>query len=106
MRLDMNKKEIKKMVEAAEVDVGQALPGLKESLEELHTGDFVVHTQTNILLKNVRNKLSMNQLEFAELIKTPIGTLRDWEQGRIEASGVVLSLAKLLNNHPELAAEL
>ncbi|MCB1603403.1 MAG: type II toxin-antitoxin system MqsA family antitoxin [Gammaproteobacteria bacterium] len=102
----MNKKEIDKMVEAAEVDAGHELPGLKESLAELNTGNFVAHTPTNILLKNVRNKLSMNQLEFAELIKTPIGTLRDWEQGRIEASGVVLSLAKLLNNHPELAAEL
>lgn len=72
MRFDINKKEIDKMFEAVEVDTGYELARLKESLAELNTGDFVVHTPTNILLKNVRNKLSMNQLEFAELIIKPL----------------------------------
>ena len=32
----------------------------------------------------VRRALHMTQEEFAEAYRIPIGTLRDWEQGRTE----------------------
>jgi putative transcriptional regulator len=54
----------------------------------------------------VRKKLQLSQMAFAELIKTPVATLRDWEQGRFTPSGAVLCLLKIINNHPELVKEL
>ncbi len=34
--------------------------------------------------KVVRQALGLSQLEFAERFKIPVGTLRDWEQGRVK----------------------
>jgi putative transcriptional regulator len=34
--------------------------------------------------KVVRQALGLSQEEFAERFKIPVGTLRDWEQGRVE----------------------
>lgn len=34
--------------------------------------------------KTVRRALGLTQEEFAERFQIPIGTLRDWEQGRVE----------------------
>lgn len=35
-------------------------------------------------VKTVRRALGLTQEEFAERFQIPIGTLRDWEQGRVE----------------------
>lgn len=42
----------------------------------------------------------------AHRIKTPLATLRDWEQGRFKPPGAVLCLLNMLVKHPELVAEL
>ena len=34
--------------------------------------------------KVVRQALGLSQEEFAERFRIPVGTLRDWEQGRVE----------------------
>ncbi|GAA4817837.1 transcriptional regulator [Marinicella pacifica] len=102
----INKKDIFDMVTAAENDADQALPGLTQSLNEALAGEGVVHTPEQILLKKVRRKLGMNQIDFAELINTPVGTLRDWEQGRIPPSGAAITLAEILLMHPDLAKEI
>ena len=39
---------------------------------------------TRNLIRTLRQQLSMTQEEFAEAFRIPIGTLRDWEQGRTE----------------------
>ena len=43
---------------------------------------------------------------FAELIRTPVAILRDWEQGRFSPSGAVLCLLHLISNHPDMINEL
>lgn len=102
----INKKQISDIVEAAEKDTRQTLPGLAQSLHEALAGEGTVHTPEQILLKNVRRKLGMNQIDFAKLINTPVGTLRDWEQGRIPPSGAAMTLAEILLMHPDLAKEI
>jgi len=43
---------------------------------------------------------------LADLIKTPVATLRDWEQGRFNPPGGVICLLKLMHDHPELKDDL
>jgi len=102
----INKKDISDIVTAAENDVGHTLPELAQSINEALAGEGTVHTPEQILLKKVRRKLGMNQIDFAELINTPVGTLRDWEQGRIPPSGAAITLAEILLMHPGLAKEI
>jgi putative transcriptional regulator len=42
--------------------------------------------------KMIRSHLSMTQEEFADLINIPIGTLRNWEQGRVRPDPAARSL--------------
>jgi putative transcriptional regulator len=39
---------------------------------------------------------------FADIINTPVATLRDWEQGRYSPPGVMLKLAEIALHHPEV----
>jgi len=48
-----------------------------------------------------RAKLGMTQEQFAELIQTPIGTLRGWEQGRRTPPATAKVLMKVAIKHPE-----
>ncbi len=92
---------------AIEKDAGHTLPGLKQGLREMKAG-FVaeMHTPEQILVREARTSVGLSQQAFARRIKTPVATLRDWEQGRFAPPGAVLCLLKMLVNHPELAAEL
>ena len=51
-------------------------------------------------------KTGLSQVDFANLIATPVATLRDWEQGRYKPPGGVMCLLNLLAAHPELTQEL
>jgi len=98
---------IDKIAKAIEADAGMALSGLKESLAEMQQG-FAgrTHTPEQVLLRQARQKSGKTQQAFADLIQTPVTTLRDWEQGRFSPSGAVLCLLHLLNKHPDMIDEL
>ena len=99
--------DLAKLAKAIEVDAGMALPGLSESLAEMRRGIVGrIHTPEQILIRSARNKTGKTQQAFAELIKTPVATLRDWEQGRFNPSGAVLCLLHLISNHPDMIDEL
>lgn len=101
------KTDIKKIAEAIEADAGQALPGLRSSLNEMVEGQVGrVYTPEQILVRSVRVKTGMTQREFAALIQTPVQTLRDWEQGRVTPSGSVMCLMTIFENCPETIAVL
>jgi uncharacterized protein (DUF4415 family) len=42
--MDIKNLDIEKVAKAIELDAGQEVPGLRESLEEVKRGDYVVHT--------------------------------------------------------------
>ena len=95
--------EIKDMVKAIEADAGMKIPGLAESIAEAKSGESGrVHTPEQILLKAARNSLKLSQPKFAEWIDTPVGTLRDWEQGRFPVPGAVKRLLQIAVAHPEV----
>ena len=50
----------------------------------------------------IRMALGMTQEEFSEGFGIPIGTLRDWEQGRRRPDQAVQSYLKVIGKHPDL----
>ena len=49
----------------------------------------------------VRRALRMTQEEFAEAYRIPVGTLRDWEQGRTEPDQANRAYLKVIAVDPE-----
>jgi putative transcriptional regulator len=98
--------DIEKIAQAIEADAGMALDDIRQGLAELQAGAGKIHTPEQILVRSARAKTGLSQQAFADLIKTPAATLRDWEQGRFAPPGGVLCLLKLIGNHPDLIAEL
>jgi putative transcriptional regulator len=56
------------------------------------------------LAKFVRRKLGLSQPDFAERYHIPLGTLRDWEQGRVEPDAAAVALLKVIEKEPERTA--
>ena len=96
----MNIDNIKK---AIETDAGEILPDLEKSLKESVANQYQrVYSPEQILIRNARKQLNLSQQVFAELINTPVATLRDWEQGRYDPPGTMLKLAEIALHHPEV----
>jgi putative transcriptional regulator len=51
--------------------------------------------------KTIRRVLSLTQEEFAERYRIPIGTLRDWEQGRTEPDQTAQTYLHLIALDPD-----
>ena len=102
---------IEKVARAIEADMGENLPDIRAALAEVKSGvKGRVTTPEQILLRQARQRTGLTQAAFAQLIATPLATLRDWEQGRFAPPGAVACLLRLLvsrpGNPPELQAEL
>ncbi len=95
--------DIEKIAKAIEADAGEAIDGLRESLREMERGEFVGETTPEqSLLRAARKALGLSQARFAELIDTPVATLRDWEQGRSKPPGSALVLCRIAIRHPDV----
>jgi putative transcriptional regulator len=55
--------------------------------------------------KHVRWAIGLNQEEFAAAFGIPIGTLRDWEQGRCTPDQAALSYLKVIERDPKAVRE-
>lgn len=53
-------------------------------------------------VKRLRWRLGLSQGEFAEQFEIPIGTLRDWEQGRSEPDQAAQAYLKVIAAKPDL----
>ena len=51
--------------------------------------------------KHVRWTIGLSQQEFADVFGIPIGTLRDWEQGRFEPDQAAQSYLKVIARNPK-----
>ncbi len=56
---------------------------------------------SNLEIKALRSRLGLNQAEFADQYNIPIGSLRNWEQGRREPEAMAALFLQLI----ELDAE-
>ena len=52
-------------------------------------------------VKELRRRLGMTQAEFAEAFGLPVGTLRDWEQGRSTPDAPARALLRAIEREPE-----
>ena len=98
--------DIEAIAMAIEADAGEALPELRQALEEAKAGMGRVTTAEQVLVRSARAKTGLSQQAFAERIATPVATLRDWEQGRFAPPGGVLCLLRIIVRHPELLEEM
>ena len=55
--------------------------------------------------KVVRQALGLSQEEFAERFKIPVGTLRDWEQGRVEPDQSARACLMVIARNPKAVRE-
>jgi len=53
----------------------------------------------------IRNKTGLSQAAFARRIGVPVGTLRNWEQGRRSPQGPARILLALLDRNPKIVEE-
>lgn len=56
-------------------------------------------------VKIIRQALGLTQEEFAERYRIPIGTLRDWEQGRSQPDQPARAYLKVIAAYPDMAAK-
>ena len=97
---------IETIAAAIERDAGEELPGLRDSLAEMHAGlSARTYTPEQLLVKAARERLGLSQPAFADLIDTPVATLRDWEQGRFAPPGATLRLMEIALRHPDVLTE-
>jgi putative transcriptional regulator len=104
--MGIKKIDVEKVASAIESDAGEALPDLRQALAQAKAGIGRITTPEQMLVRQAREKSGLTQAAFAEIIETPVATLRDWEQGRFAPPGGVLCLLRLIIKHPELSQEL
>lgn len=56
-------------------------------------------------VKVMRRALDLSQEEFASRFHIPLGTLRDWEQGRKEPDSAARAYLKVIGRMPEAVSE-
>jgi putative transcriptional regulator len=61
----------------------------------------VIDGELTILPEVVRYKLGMTQEQFAEALRIPLGTLRNWEQGRVKPDPAARSLLLAVYDNPK-----
>src|SRR6266576_2398213 len=50
----------------------------------------------------IRRRLGLTQEQFAEKFQIPVGTVRDWEQGRVEPEHAAKAYLKVIAHNPDV----
>ena len=72
--------------------------------------DFDVSTealdrgQKACLVRTVRTRLGLSQVEFARRFHVPLGTLRDWEQARATSPDLAMAYVRAIMRDPDMVA--
>lgn len=79
--------------------------GLEDALAfaEGDTSRAKVHKIKVVDVKAVREKTGLSQTRFAAVFMIPVGTLRNWEQGRRQPEGPAIALLHIIDKEPETA---
>jgi len=94
----MNKSDLEQIALAIEKGAGQDLLDIRQALSEAADATY---SKEQIIVRAARKRLEMSQAMFANLIDTPVGTLRGWEQGRFEVPGAPITLMKVAIKNPD-----
>ena len=58
-----------------------------------------------VLIKGLRVRLGLSQTQFAARFTLPVGTIRDWENGRRKPEGAALALLRVIAYAPDVVQE-
>ena len=61
----------------------------------------VSHTVEVVDVRSIRKSLGMSQARLSKALLIPVGTLRNWEQGRRQPEGPAKVLLFLLKKNPD-----
>ena len=65
------------------------------------TEDQLKRMRRSPFAKQVRQQLALSQEDFATVFGIPIGTLRDWEQGRADPDQAAQSYLRVIARNPK-----
>ena len=65
------------------------------------TDEQINEVQRRTPMRPLRFRLGLSQEAFAERFQIPLGTLRDWEQGRKEPDAAAKSYLRVISRIPE-----
>ena len=54
-------------------------------------------------IRSIRRRLNLTQAAFATRLRIPLGTVRDWEQGRRQPDAPALALLRIVERDPTAA---
>jgi putative transcriptional regulator len=94
-RSDMNKTAIHKPAIDGATAIPTAAPAEPTTMAEM----VAVRPMPGV--KTLRRALGLTQEEFAARYRIPVGTLRDWEQGRTEPDRPARAYIKVIASNPE-----
>jgi putative transcriptional regulator len=58
-----------------------------------------------VSLRKIRTRLNLTQEQFAEQFHLPLGTIRDWEQGKKHPDSAARALLRVIERNPEAVIE-
>jgi putative transcriptional regulator len=92
-------------------------PGRHMTAEEIHaaalrdpdnpprSADQLARMKSKPRVFIMRRAMKLTQEEFAEQFQIPLGTLRDWEQGRVEPDQAAKAYLKVIAHNPALVLD-
>lgn len=93
-------------VEELPADLSQVIPEhLYENADAPLTPERLAKMRRIPRSKTMRRALGLTQEEFAARYSIPIGTLRDWEQGRSEPDAPTRAYLYVIAKEPDLIAK-
>ena len=69
------------------------------------TPERLAHMKRTPQVKIIRRALGLSQEEFAARFRIPLGTLRDWEQGRKEPDAAARAYLVVIGRNPSAVSE-
>jgi putative transcriptional regulator len=87
----MKDKEFKELLVSVK-EVGEIMSGKRKPSRVFYFGNKI---------KEIRSELGQSQSEFAGLLRIPVSTLRNWEQGRRIPQGPAQSLLTIVEHLPK-----
>jgi putative transcriptional regulator len=86
-----------------EVRDGQEFPlaPATTSVTPVGTSSFALESATPPLVRDLRRRARLTQLEFAARLGVPVETIRNWEQGKRMPRGPARALLAVIAHAPE-----
>ena len=88
----MDKRLFKRLVESMQ-QMDEIVRGARAPSREFHVDAERV--------KEIRAMTGLSQPKFAQLLHVDVGTLRNWEQGRLEPTGPAKALLRAIKADPK-----